>query len=47
MYGKNSTFTQCMLHVDLLDREKINIYFSGATFQVCLHKNNTLKFVLH
>ena len=28
-------------------REKINIYFSGATFQTCLHENNILKFVLH
>ena len=28
-------------------REKINIYFSGATFQACLYENNILKFVLH
>ena len=28
-------------------REKNNVYFSGATFQACLHENNTLKFVLH
>ena len=31
----------------IIIREKINIYFSGATFQACLHENYILKLVLH
>ena len=29
------------------NRETNIIYFSGATFQACLHEYNILKFLLH
>ena len=35
------------LWLHFTSREKINVYFSGATFQACLHENNILKFLLH
>ena len=43
------TFTPSTCTTITLDgtRGKINIYFSGATFQACLHEYNILKFVLH
>ena len=36
-----------MNHNQCDTREKINIYFLGATFQACLHENYILKLVLH
>ena len=49
--GEWSTCTahpnQAEYRIYTVRREKINIYFWGATFQPCLHENNTLKFVLH
>lgn len=33
--------------IQIMNREKINISFFGATVQACLHENKILKFVLH